>query len=114
MPSINQTIVTGNLVADPELKKISSDNSVVNVRLLHNRRKRTEGGEWEDLEPVAYDLTIWGKSAEAFVTRCQKGSQLFLKGELEPNNYEKDDKKVYSYRLVVNDWQVIAGGKSAA
>lgn len=114
MPDINQTLVTGNLVSDPELKTTPKGTPVVNVRLLHNRRRKNEDEGWEDLEPVGYDLVIWGASAETFVSRCQKGSQLFLRGELEPNNYEKDDIKVFSYKLVVNDWQVLTGGKSSS
>lgn len=111
MPKINQTLVTGNLVIDPELRTLEGGRAVVNVRFLHNRSRKNDDGEWEDLEPVPYDLVIWGKSAEAFVSRCQKGSLLFVDGELEPNSYEKDDKRVFGYRLKVNSWQILQGEK---
>ena len=111
----NITIITGNLAANPILKNIADGTPVCGARLIHSESYFDRASnEWKDGNPVAIDLELWGKSAEAFEARTRKGTELFIESTLVSNNNEKEDgSKVYGHRLRVTSWKVISRGKLA-
>ena len=56
---INQLTITGNLIADPELRNLPSGKAVCKIRIAHNDRRKNSTGEWTDV-PGFFDVTIWG------------------------------------------------------
>ena len=106
----NRLEITGNLVAAPELRYTPKGNPVVRARLIHtDSHKDRETGEWVKGKPMGIDFEIWGTYAEAFANKARKGTALLLEGALKPNDFEKEDgTKVFSVRLRVNEWQIVA------
>lgn len=102
MADINSVTLSGNLTRDPETRQLSGDNSVTNVRLANNIRKKV-GGEWVDA-PNYFDLVIWGKHGETITQYLAKGDGLVVTGRLEWREWEADDgTKRQNVSIVVAD-----------
>jgi len=102
----NTTIITGNLTAKPELRFTPKGTPVANARVIHNNTFKDGEGQ-ERTETVAIDIELWGKRAEAFTEHHDKGSHVYLEGNLKMEQWEdKETKKNRSkLSLKVSDWQ---------
>src|ERR1700758_5788509 len=78
--NINKLLLTGNLVADPELTDTKNGKSLVKVALANNDSYLTEAGDRETATSFV-DLQLWGKSAEALAKHGKKGQELFIEGQ---------------------------------
>lgn len=105
----NRFEITGNLVAAPELRYTKKGTPVAHARIIHNRSyKDRETGEWKKGKAMGIDITVWGAYGEAFVNHANKGTAVFLVGEMEPNDFEaKDGTKYFGLRVKVNEWNII-------
>jgi single-strand DNA-binding protein len=81
--NINRVVITGNLTRDPELRALSSGNSVCSLRIACNgRRKNNETGQWED-QPNYFDVTVWGAQGENCHRFLSKGRPVAIDGRLQ-------------------------------
>ena len=86
--SINRAIVTGNLGADPEVRRTQSGTTVLNMRLaVNDRRKNQMTGEWEDYCNWI-GVAVFGKRAEALSNMLHKGSKVGVEGKLRWSQWE--------------------------
>ncbi len=89
--NINRVVMTGNLTADPELRSLPSGNSVCNLRIACNtRRKNGSTGEWED-RPNYFNVTVWGAQGENAARYLAKGRPVAIDGRLEWREWEAQD-----------------------
>ncbi len=99
---MNKLIISGRLVADPEIRHTGEGKPVVNFRLAVNRRFKKEG------EPEAdfFSCVAFGKIAET-IEKCSvsKGTKLLVEGEDRNNNYEKDGVKHYGNQVIVSSFE---------
>jgi single-strand DNA-binding protein len=72
IPNINNVVLTGQLVRDPELRALPSGASVCNLRVAVNARRRNPAGEWGQ-EPNFFDVAVYGPHAETTAKYCHKG-----------------------------------------
>jgi single-strand DNA-binding protein len=94
--SINNYVAVGHLTRDPELKELSSDKSVCELRLAVDGMGR--GGE------VGYiNVSVYGKAGQAAAQYLTKGRQVAVQGRLEFAQWETDagDKR-HDYSIVGN------------
>ena len=81
---LNQSIITGRLTKDVELKKVN-DRSVVSFTLASSRDYKTEDGSY----PADFiDCVLWGAPAENFNTLTAKGDTLQVTGRLQTRTYK--------------------------
>ncbi|MBQ0092859.1 MAG: single-stranded DNA-binding protein, partial [Clostridiales bacterium] len=73
--AFNKVILMGNLVADPELKKIASGNSVTTIRLAVSRRFSKLG---DRPEADFFDVVCWGQTAEFVCRYFTKGRPILV------------------------------------
>ena len=59
------------------------------------------------------DFDCWGEKAKNHAKYLEKGSQVYVKGAMVPNNYEKDGMKVYSNNFIAKDVEYLSSRKSA-
>jgi len=86
---INQLTITGNLVADPELRNLPSGTAVCKVRIAHNDRRKNSDGAWTDV-PGFYDVTIWSGMGEYVARQLSKGDKVVVAGRLQWREWETD------------------------
>jgi single-strand DNA-binding protein len=87
--SVNKVILLGNLGRDPEVRRMSNGNAVVNLRIAtsenwrdKNTGERQERTEW-------HSVVIWnenlGKIAEQYL---KKGSKVYVEGQLQTRKWQ--------------------------
>lgn len=105
---LNRVVLFGNLGQAPELKRLPSGQSLLQLKLATNHSfvnregSREERTEW-------HRVTVWGNRAEGLARILHKGSFLLVEGELRTRSYEKDGQKRYSTDVHANN--VILGGR---
>ena len=94
---LNQSVVVGRLVREPELRKTENGKNVTNITLAVPRNYKNVNGEY-DTDYI--DCVLWTGIAENTSEYCKKGDILGLKGRVQTRAYEIDDKKKYVTEVV--------------
>jgi single-strand DNA-binding protein len=113
--NINRVVLTGNLTRDPELRALSTGNSVCSLRLACNgRRKNNETNQWED-QPNYFDITVWGAQGENCARYLSKGRPVAVDGRLQWREFtDKDGNKRQAVDIVAESVQFLGGREEGA
>ncbi len=96
---LNQVILVGRLVYDPELKTLDDGRVVTTITLAIQRGfKNSESGEYDT---DFLKCTLWSGIAENTVEYCKKGSTVGVKARLSQKYYEYEDGKSFSYPEII-------------
>ena len=94
---LNQVVIVGRLVRNPELKETENGLKVTHITLAVPRSYKNVDGEY-DADFV--DCTLWTGIAESTTEYCHKGDLLGIKGRLQTSCYEKDGEKKYTMDVI--------------
>lgn len=94
---LNQIVIVGRLVRNPELRETEGGKKVTNITLAVPRSYKNINGEYET---DYIDCVLWTGIAENTSEYCKKGDILGLKGRVQTWAYEIDDKKKYVTEVV--------------
>lgn len=108
MSDINTVTIIGRLTRDAELKYTSSGFAVSKFSIAVNRRKKS-GDQWVE-EANFFDITLWGRRAEALNQYLTKGTQVASQGELRQSRWEQDGQSRSKVEVNANDIQLLGGG----
>ena len=89
---LNQIVIVGRLVRDPELRETDGGKKVTNITLAVPRSYKNLNGEYET---DYIDCVLWTGIAENTTEYCKKGDILGLKGRVQTRIYETNEKKKY-------------------
>jgi single-strand DNA-binding protein len=96
---LNQVILVGRLVYDPELRTLDDGRNVTTITLAIQRGyKNAETGEY-DTDFIR--ATLWTGIAESTVQYCKKGSVVGIKARLAQRYFEYENGKSFSYPEVI-------------
>lgn len=85
---LNQTVIVGRLVRDPELYETENGNKVTNITLAVPRSYKNVNGEYDtDFVPCV----LWKGVAENTVEYCHKGDLLGVKGHVQTRDIEIEE-----------------------
>ena len=87
--NINRVTVTGNLTADPELRRTGGGTAVCQLRVAVNGRRK-DGDQWVD-KPNYFNVTVWGAQGENANTYLSKGRPVAVDGRLDWREWEAKD-----------------------
>lgn len=85
---LNQSVIVGRLVKDPELYETENGNKVTNITLAVPRSYKNIDGEYET---DFISCTLWKGIAENATQYCHKGDLLGIKGRIQSRNIEIDE-----------------------
>ena len=85
---LNQTIIVGRMVTDPELRQTESGKKVMNVTLAVPRSFKNLNGQYET---DFIDCVLWKGIAESTVQYCKKGDLIGIKGRIQTREYETSE-----------------------
>lgn len=85
---MNNTILIGRLVKNPELRETENKNKVTNITIAVPRSFKNQDGQYET---DFIDCILWAGIAETAVEFCKKGDLIALKGRLQTNILEKEN-----------------------
>jgi len=95
---LNQTVIVGRLVRDPELFETENGNKVTNITLAVPRSYKNSNGEY-DTDFV--NCVLWKGIAESATEYCHKGDLLGIKGRLQTRTVTVDeDNKKYITEVI--------------
>ena len=94
---LNQAIMVGRLVADPEVKELESGKKVSNITIAIPRSYKNAEGEYET---DFIDVSLWDGVAQNTAEYCKKGDIIGVKGRLQTDSYEKDGNKMKFLNVV--------------
>ena len=115
--SVNKVILVGNLGRDPEVRRMTSGEPVVNLSVATSESwrdkasgERKERTEWHRV--VIFNENL-AKVAEQYL---RKGSKVYLEGQLSTRKWtDKDGAEKYSTEVVLNRFRgelVMLDGRS--
>jgi single-strand DNA-binding protein len=115
--SVNKVILVGNLGRDPEVRRMTSGEPVVNLSVATSETwrdkasgERKERTEWHRV--VIFNENL-AKVAEQYL---RKGSKIYLEGQLSTRKWtDKDGAEKYSTEVVLNRFRgelVMLDGRS--
>ena len=85
---LNQTVLVGRLVADPEVKKLKDGKKVSNMTIAVPRSYKNENGEYNT---DFIDCVMWNNVAENTKEYCHKGDIIGVKGRIQTDTYETEN-----------------------
>jgi len=80
------------LGADPELSTSSNGSAICKIRVVTNRRRLVDG-DWQDTDTSWWQVTCFGKVAEAAAEQLHKGDLVIIEGRIKQREWEKDGVK---------------------
>jgi single-strand DNA-binding protein len=94
---LNQTVLVGRLVKDPELKEAENGCKLTHITLAVPRSYKNVDGQY-DTDFIS--CVLWRGIAENAVEYCHKGDLVGIKGRLQSRNIETDTEKRQITELV--------------
>ena len=106
---MNQSVVVGRLVRDPELKTTDNGNSVTSVTLAVPRNYKNIDGEYES---DFISCVLWKGIAENTVDYSKKGDLIAVKGRIQSRIYEdNEEQKKYVMEVIAEKVSFLSSKK---
>ena len=103
---LNVVVLTGRLVADPELKHTSSDLPVTSFSIAVNRKFVKSG---EERQADFIDIVAWRSTAEFICKYFKKGNLIAIEGSIQTRTYQdKDGKNRKVFEVIANNVHFVA------
>ena len=113
MANLNKVMLIGRLTRDPEVRMFANGGKVAKFGYaVNNKRKNPQTSQWED-EPVFLDVEAFnrgetGKQADLVEQYLRKGSQVFIEGHLQLDQWKAQDGTNRSkLKIVVDNFQFL-------
>ncbi len=96
---VNQVVLVGRLVSDPQLKSLEDGRKVANTTLALQRTFKNKHSDTYETDFIK--CTLWSGIAENTAQYCKKGDTVGIKGRLAQKYYELNEEKSFSYPEVI-------------
>lgn len=106
---INNVVLVGRLVRDPELRYTPSNQAVATFILAVNRNFKSQNGEHE---ADFINCVIWRQQAENLANWAKKGALIGITGRIQTRSYENQQgQRVYVTEVVADSFQLLESRK---
>jgi single-strand DNA-binding protein len=106
--SLNKVILIGNVGRDPEVRYVTDNVPVASFTLATTKRGyKTQDGKEVPEKTEWHNIVVWRGLAKVAEQYVKKGTQLYIEGELQTRNWEKDGVKHYTTEIIANDMQLL-------
>lgn len=107
---LNQTVLVGRLVNDPELFETESGKKLTRITLAVPRTYKNVNGEY-DTDFIGCKL--WQGVAQSTSEYCKRGALVGVKGRLQTSNYETEDGIKYVTEVIAEKVTFLSGKSNA-
>lgn len=102
---INNVVLVGRIVREPELRYTPQNTAVATFTLAINRRFKNAQGE---READFINCVIWRQPAENLANWAKKGTLVGITGSIQVRNYEnKEGQRVYVTEVLADNFQML-------
>jgi single-strand DNA-binding protein len=98
--------ITGNLVADPELKFTSNGKALATFTVVSSKSSKKPDGTWENTDTTFWDIKAWGKTAENCADSLGKGVSVIIVGTAVQENWDDKNTGAKRSKITVTAWNV--------
>ena len=106
---LNVAVLTGRLVADPELRHTPNDTAVTSFTIAVNRRfsRNTEERQTDFI-----DIVAWRTTAEFVCKYFKKGQLISIEGSIQTRSYQdKEGNKRKAFEVIANNVHFVESKK---
>jgi len=105
MAGVNKAIILGRLGQNPEISYTQSGLAVCKFSIATSRKQKNgqEVTQW-------HRCTAFDKAGELISKYVSKGNMLYVEGEINYSQYEKDGVTRYSTDIIVREFNFISSG----
>ncbi len=114
MASYNRVIMMGNLTRDPDVKQLTSGQSVCRFGLASNRQFKNKQTGTMTQEVCFIDVDVWGPQADVCKQYLQKGRAVLIEGRLKLDSWQDADGNKRSKHSIVADRVTFVGAGAQA
>lgn len=111
---INNIVLIGRLVRDPELRYLQTGTANTTFTLAVDKGlSKEKKQEMESRNQPTADfirIVVWGKQAESSAQYLAKGRLVAVNGRIQTGSYEKDGIRHYTTDVVANQVQFLEWG----
>jgi single stranded DNA-binding protein (ssb) len=95
--------LTGQVVADPELKFGQNGNAVLNLRVVTSARRKTDEG-WQNVDTTFWRVAAFRQLAENAAESLSKGDGVIVVGKVKSREWsDKDGNKQVSWEVTADN-----------
>ena len=104
--SVNKVILVGNLGKDPEVRRMTSGDPIVNLSIATSESWRDKSSGERKEKTEWHRVVIFNKNlAEVAEKYLRKGSKVYLEGALQTRKWtDKDGAEKYSTEVVLQNF----------
>jgi single-strand DNA-binding protein len=105
--SVNKVILVGNLGKDPEVRRMTSGEPVVNLSVATSETWRDKASGERKEKTEWHRVVIFNKNlAEVAEKYLRKGSKVYVEGQLQTRKWtDKDGAEKYSTEVVLQNFR---------
>ncbi|MBN2352820.1 MAG: single-stranded DNA-binding protein [Spirochaetales bacterium] len=103
MSNLNQILIEGNLVRNPELRRTPKGTPVCTFSVASNRFYKQDQDEEFQKEVSFFDITIWTELATNCATTLKKGRGVRVIGRLKQDRWQDPEGKQRSKVHIIAD-----------
>jgi len=105
--NVNKAIILGNLTRDPEIKTITSGQTVASFSIATNRFWTDKASGEKKKSAEYHNIIAWGRLAEIAQQFLTKGSLVYIEGRLQTKSWEdQQGNKKYKTEIVAEKMQL--------
>jgi single-strand DNA-binding protein len=103
MKSVNKVTLIGAVGQEPEVRYTQAGMAIASFSLATSKKSK-------DKEEVTqwHNLVAFQKTAELVQQYVHKGSKLYIEGEIQYQEYEKDGQKRYATKIIIHDMSFLS------
>ena len=105
--SVNKVILVGNLGKDPEVRRMTSGEPVVNLSIATSESWRDKASGERKEKTEWHRVVIFNKNlAEVAEKYLRKGAKVYVEGQLQTRKWtDKDGQEKYSTEVVLQNFR---------
>lgn len=115
MPSVNKSILVGNLCADPETRYMQNGDAVTNIRLATSESWKDKAtGEKKEITEF-HRVVFYRKLAEIVGQYLKKGASIYIEGRIRTRKWtDSAGQERYTTEIEANEMQMLGGRSNGA
>lgn len=95
---LNQSILVGRIVRDPEVRETENGNKVTNITLAVQRPYKNISGEY-DTDFIS--CVLWKGVAETTAEYCKKGDLIGIRGRIQTRTVDLNDENRHNLMEII-------------
>ena len=104
---INKVILVGNLGNDPETRYMPDGGAVTNISIATSKSWKDKNSGEQREKTEWHRVVLFRRLGEIAAEYLKKGSKVYIEGELQTRQWEKDGQKHYTTEIIANEMQML-------